>query len=307
MEFGSFVLVGLCILLFLGCLGLILYLLSVRKQLRSIRKELDFTRQQDYNRQVTVTLFDKEVTALAAQINKNLDYQKRLKLETEQAEQQMKQSISDIAHDLRTPLTVIKGNLQMLDKGENIPEASREYLRICMEKSDTLKTMVDDFFEMSVLESDHAPAPLQKVNVTNLLMQFLIDNEAVIRQYGLTPELELPEKSVMILADEQMLVRMFSNLLNNILKYASQSFSVALEIQERTRCKITFSNAIGEERCLDVDHLFDRNYRGDMARRGGGAGLGLYIVKLLAEKQNAEVYAKQEGNRLCVCLIYHML
>lgn len=296
--------IGICIALFIICLYLAIYLFSIKREIRNVSRELIMTRKQSYNRQLTVSLFDRDLSRLTAVMNGNLDYQKQRKLESEQAERQMKQSISDIAHDLRTPLTVIKGNLQLLDKTDKMSESDREHLRICLEKSDTLKTMVDDFFELSVLESDHTPVELQRVNVTNLLMQFFVDHEAVIRQYGLTPEIQFPEKSVFILADEQMLVRMLSNLLNNVVKYAMNSFSVALEVPEEKRCRITFSNGISMERDFDVEHLFDRSYRGDQARQGTGAGLGLYIVKLLAEKQNANVKAGRQNNRLSLSLEY---
>lgn len=285
-------------------IALAVQLLSLKSEMRKLKSELALTRDKSYNRQLTVSLIDKDFSALATEMNKNLDYQKQMKLKSERAERNLKQSVSDIAHDLRTPLTVIKGNLQMLECEGNLSEREMEYLRICSEKSETMKRMADDFFELSVLESDSTEITLSKVNITNLLMQFIADNEAVIRSCHLNPDVIFPEKTVFAQADEQLLMRMFSNLLNNIVKYAKSEFTIALESTE-VDCRISFSNPVNSEK-IDVEHLFDRTYRADKSRRGTSAGLGLYIVKLLAEKQGAKVNAKLENNLLKISVILNI-
>lgn len=292
------------IVLAIALIVLAVQLLSLKSEMRKLKTELELTRNKSYNRQLTVSLIDKDFSALATEMNKNLDYQKRLKLESERAERNLKQSVSDIAHDLRTPLTVIKGNLQMLEQEEKLSERGMEYLRICSEKSESMKQMADEFFELSVLESDSTEAALSKVNITNLLMQFIADNEAVIRSCRLTPEIIFPEKTVFARADEQLMMRMFSNLLNNIVKYAESEFTIALET-DGSKCRITFSNPVNSEH-IDVEHLFDRTYRADKSRHGTSAGLGLYIVKLLAEKQSAQVAAIIENNVLKIPIVLNI-
>ena len=207
---------------------LLFYIHLLKKQLVIIRKELEATRGEDYNRQLKIALIDDDIEKMTSEINKNLDYQKMLKLEADKSKRQLKQSVSDIAHDLRTPLTVVKGNLFLLSKEENLSERGRESLRVSMEKTDALKEMVDDFFELSVLESDSSAAELKRIDITAFIAQFVIDNESVIRQQGLTPKLIIPEKSVFIMADEKLLTRICNNLLNNIIKYAKDEFAVKL-------------------------------------------------------------------------------
>lgn len=300
----------LCILLFLLCVLLVIYLINLKGEMKNIKRELGETKAMSYNRQLTVSLFDRDLTELSSQINDNLDYQKKLKLEAEQSETRLKQSVSDIAHDLRTPLTVIKGNLQLLSENETLTEKDRNYINTCMDKADMLKCMVDDFFEMSLLESDGQAMQMKEINGTNIIMQFIADHEAVIRAHNLEPDIRLPEKSVMLLADEQMLTRMLGNLLGNVLKYAEQRFVIAMELKEKddkTFCDISFSNKLSEDACIDVTHLFDRTYRGNRARTGQGAGLGLYIVQLLAQKQGAEVYAEEAGDMLSIHMLFKTL
>ncbi len=296
--------IGALILLLIICLWLAIRLLNMKRQIKNLKNELPLTRDLKYNRQLTVSLTDKDLTDLTTEINRNLDYQKQLKLKSERAELSLKQSVSDIAHDLRTPLTVIKGNLQMLEREEKLTAHGYEYLRVCGEKSDAMKAMADDFFELSVLESDTESAVLSKVNITNLLMDFIADNEALIRSKNLTPDIIFPEKSVFAMADEAMLMRMLGNLLNNIIKHGNDSFTLKLEADKK--CIISFSNTVADTDKLNTDHLFDRTYRGDKSRRGNGAGLGLYIVKILAEKQNAEVNANSNGDILSINIILNL-
>lgn len=288
-----------CIALLLLCLWLIIYIVRLKRNMNEIKSELILTRDAEYNRQITVDLLDNSLSEMTVEINRNLDYQKKLKEKSEAAELSLKQSVSDIAHDLRTPLTVISGNLQMLKNETALSPNAMEYIRTSEEKCAAMKAMADDFFELSVLESDYSAAQLSRVNMTNELMQFIADNEAVIRSRKLMPDIVFPETSVFAMADPLLLSRMLGNLLNNVVKYAEHSFRITLSAEQGATV-ITFSNPIPEGRQIDAERLFDRAYRADKARSGSGAGLGLYIVKLLAEKQNAQVFAYTENGELFI-------
>lgn len=283
---------------------LVTRVIILKREIKSIGNQLKETREKSYNKQVQIALIDNDLSEMTLQVNKNLDYQKQLKLNQEKIEKQMKQSISDITHDLRTPLTVIKGNLQMICKDQGISDQNLEYIKICEEKADTLKEMVDGFFELSVLESDQNEVPIHKVNATNILMQFVIDHEALIREKNLVPEISFPEKTINILGDEAFINRMLSNLLNNILKYGKNGFRIELVEKPDELVSIKFSNRVESDNHIDTERMFDRTYRADRARHENGAGLGLYIVKLLAEKQNASVNAYIENNNLVIEMIF---
>lgn len=286
---------------------LLVYIVRMKRELRNIRNELELTMDKSYNRQISIDLLDKDLSGMTVQINKSLDYQKQLKLETEKAERSIRQSVSDIAHDLRTPLTVIKGNLQMLRKEEKLSEKGSQYVEMCVQKTDEMREMADDFFQLSVLESDLEAVELKRVDMTEQLLQFLVTQEAVIRTKGLEPQVDFPEKSIFVLADDKLLIRMFGNLLNNVLRHAKgKSFKIILEEAGAQECVVTFANEVDTPDTLDTQALFERTYRGDKARRGNGAGLGLYIVKLLAQKQKAKVRAKIKDNMLYISVIYQV-
>ncbi len=288
------------IILLLICLALFITLLVIKRNIRNVTDELKKNRDTGYDRQIRVTLIDKDIEQLAKELNHNLDHQKELKLKEEAAKKQLEQSISDIAHDLRTPLTVIKGNLQRLSE-EKLSQEGRQYLDVSSRKAETLKGMVDEFFELSVLESDTQAVPLKQIDIVSFLAQFIIDHETLIRDKGLTPDIEFPEKSVFVNANEELLGRVFSNLLANICKYAKDSFKLCVSPKEGI---VAVSNQVSPADEIDIEHIFDRTYRADKARREGSAGLGLYIDKLLMEKQKGSIKADVEKGRIIFTLYF---
>ena len=289
------------VLLALISLWLLIRLVIIKKGMREVRKELIKTKDDKYNRQVRVTLIDKDIQLLATEINNNIDYQKSLKLETQRSRLQLEQSISDIAHDLRTPLTVVKGNLQMLEN-ESLSDKGRGYLDISRRKADTLKDMVDEFFELSVLESDSKPVELCKLDLVDFLSVFILENETLIREKNLTPKIIFPEKTVYVKANRDILNRVFGNLITNILKYAVDDFELSIvdpgAMDNNKEVIVKLGNRIKAGEAIDTDHIFDRTYRADKARSTGSAGLGLYIAKLLMEKQKGDITAEVDGDRL---------
>ena len=162
--------------------------------------------------------------------------------------------------------------------------------------------MCNEFFELAVLESDRSRVKVDRINLTNLLMEFIAENEGVIRLAGLEPEINLPPKTVFVNADEALVRRIMGNLLGNVLKYSRDTFSLTLT----EKGSVTVANPVSEH-LPDTKMLFERAYRGSSARNGSGAGLGLYIVKLLAEKQGADVSASNDKGELAVTVVFESI
>lgn len=282
-------------LILLG-VALLLHLVAIRGQLRKIQRELKEGRVRGYNSPIKIELIDKNLNELTMEINRNLEYQKNLRLEKEQQEEAIRQSISEIAHDLRTPLTVVNGYLQLMEKGDCSGEEKEQYLIRCRKKVEWIQDSLDEFFELCLWESHTEPPALQRMDINQYLMEFLLENEILIRERGLQPKLVLPEHPVRVLAEEEMLFRICTNLLANVLRYSGGEFLVQLEEEEKI-CKMIFGNTMKDNR-LHTDRLFERSYVGNQAGEEGGTGLGLYIVKLLMEKSGGSVEARREGEWL---------
>lgn len=299
------------IVLSLCCLFSLRRWILLRISIKEITNELRKTRNPGYDRLLRVDLSDKNLNELAKEINDNLSFQKKIKLETERRSKILEQSVSDTCHDLRTPLTVIKGNLQLLENEVSSTEG-KKYLQISNNKADALKVMVDEFFELSVIESDSKPVELEKIDVTAFLTDYIIENESIIRKKKINPEISFPDKAVNIRASGELLSRVFSNLISNIMKYAVDGFILKVYPDPVTykneqpymlasdgECNmyhIRLGNRVKDPELIDIQHIFERSYRADKARTDGSAGLGLYIAKLLCEKQKADVKATLEDD-----------
>ena len=163
--------------------------------------------------------------------------------------------------------------------------------------------MADDFFQLSLLESDLEAVELKRIDLTEALLQFLTAREALIRTNHMEPEVIFPQKSIFVLADEKLLDRMLGNLLNNVFRHAKEDWFL-IRLEEKEEIVLTFANEVEAPECLHLESLFERTYRGDKARSGNGAGLGLYIVKLLAEKQKARTKAQIKENTLEISVLF---
>lgn len=283
-----------------GILSLILlfYIIMMKRQLKEVRRELDKTKESSYDRLITVSLFDKDINNVTAEINKCIENQKHLKMEAQRSENELKQSISDIAHDIRTPLSVIKGDLQLVRADKELSEKNCGYIDTCLEKTEQIKEMSDEFFDLAVIESDSTSVELTRINLTNLLMKFIADNEGLIRISGLQPDISFPESTVFVLGDEALILRILGNLLGNVVKYSTGSFGIKMT----SSGSITVSNPVGKDNIPDTEKIFDRSYRSDRSRNGNGAGLGLYIVKLLAKKLGGETKAELKSGILYITI-----
>ncbi len=280
------------------CMMLVVYLLALKRQMRNITDELDRTAKRSYNRLVRIPLFDNDLNSLTSAINREIDDRKRMKIKSEETEKALRQAISDIAHDLRTPLSVIKGELQIMNSNSDNDPEQKSYIDVCIRKTDELKNMADGFFELALLESRDECPELKRINLTNLLMQFIAENEGLIRLNSLEPEIIFPDSTVFAMGDEEYLKRILGNLLGNVIKYSSGSFTLRLT----DNGEISIANPVGNAEAIDTERIFDRSYRADPSRKSGSAGLGLYIVRLLCDKIFAEVSASADTNSLTVTI-----
>lgn len=271
----------------------IAYILLMKHETKEVRKELELSRNETYNRLITREFIDKGQEKLLAEINRNIEYQNAMKIQAETERSKLKQSISDIAHDLRTPVTVIRGNLQMIEKSGALSGSEAEELRVCLDKSNDLKMMVDEFYELSYFESEDVEIRTQKTDLTEFVAGFIIDNEALLRKTPFEPEILLPDKSIFIEADPALLNRILSNLLTNVLRYSKEYLKIKV-FEKDGAVAVEFENEAGDSD-VDTTKIFERTYRADKVRTGGGpGGLGLYIVRLLSGKMNGEAYAAND-------------
>jgi signal transduction histidine kinase len=288
------------ILVFLIIL-LILYVYYLKTQIKSITKQLENISEGKAEKKIDISLIDKDIEYLADSINRNINFQKQLRIEVLRNEQKLKDSISNISHDLRTPLTSIMGYLQLLEKSE-LSEDQREKINVIKKKSETLYNLITSFFEITILESNIEKINIEKINMNNFLSDALIQNIASFREAGIEPIFDLSNKTIFIEGDKIILQRIVQNLISNMLKYASGYAKISLIQKEHV--ELSFMNRIQDSKKIDVHLLFEKFYTADRSRSAGSTGLGLSIVKLLAEKMNAKVTAEINEDILILKILF---
>lgn len=205
-------------------------------------------------------------------------------LEEQMKSERMKvELIANVSHDIKTPLTSIISYVELLKQEENLPEHVQEYVAILESKSQRLKTMIQDVFEVSKAASGELPVKMENLDLGKLLRQTLADMSEQIDLAEAVIKEEIPEKEIMIYADGERLYRVFQNLIQNALKYSLSGSRIFVTLQQDGKVAVaSVKNTSKEELPPDFDFT-ERFARGDKSRSDGGSGLGLSIARSFTE------------------------
>jgi len=274
-------------------------LFSFKNEVRKIVKQLQLYNNRKTNKKIDITLIDQDIEHLGVEVNRLIDLyvmenRKRVLFEKEQ-----RQTVANMSHDLRTPLTSIIGYIQIANN-ENLSEVEKEeLLAIAFDRAKRLERLLNDFFELSVLESTDYELKLQRINLTKLLTEVLVSFYDRFQEKRLEPTIEGLENNVTIFADHSAVTRVIENLLSNTLKHADGNIMIRLEEQNGVASLMITNDALSLTE-QDVQHMFDRFYMADQSRSGKSTGLGLSIVKSLMEKMNGSISSKLNDGQLSI-------
>ena len=225
---------------------------------------------------------DGDLRQTAEQLNDIQAGLHRALAEQTRSERMKVELISNVSHDLKTPLTSVLSYAELL-RQEPLEGAAADYARIIDEKAHRLAVMVQDVFEVSKAASGQLPVHLERLDFAKLLRQTLADLEGPISRSGLTFRVELPETPVMITADGRRLYRVFQNLIDNALKYALTGSRIYLTLKTAEGRAVASLRNTSREELPDGVNLTARFVRGDASRTDGGSGLGLSIASSFTE------------------------
>lgn len=234
---------------------------------------------------------------LAHNIN-NMKVGFKKSLENEIKSERLKSElITNVSHDLKTPLTSIINYVDLLKKEDLTNEQAKGYIEVLDRKSQRLKMLIDDLFEASKMASGEVELNLEKVDVTALLQQSLAELHEKINSSSLIFKVKIPEEKVYANLDGKKTWRVFENLINNILKYSLPKTRVYIElIEENNNIIITMKNISAYEMDFDNSEIFERFKRGDKSRNTEGSGLGLAISKSILELQGGSLSIEIDGD-----------
>ena len=284
------------VLLVIGIVYTLIRFISLKKQLRKIEKQI-YSKER-----VNITVNDKDVERLAETINTTMQVQKQLRIDIMNREERLKQNISDIAHDLRTPLASIRGYITLL---KNCTEQEKkEYLNIIERKSEELNLLINNFYEVSLYDNSSLEIQTTSIDIVQIIMEIVISNYSLIKNNEIEINNRLPEKQIKIYGEEIICKRIIQNLISNSIKYSTGYISIELDEFDNEVIFI-IRNSVLDLKKSELEHLFERFYTVDKSRNSSGSGLGLYIVKLLLEKIGGEVkVVSLEGDILSISIMF---
>lgn len=205
--------------------------------------------------------------------------------------------ITNVSHDLKTPLTGIKSYLELLNDSQLSAEDKEEYLIRLNQYTDRLSKLIEDLFEVSKANSGNIQLETQNVDIVSLVEQVLVENETMLEKKGLSPVIRKPEEPILCLLDGDKTVRIFENLLSNVAKYALENTRVFVTMEKnQDTVDIMIQNISKTPLDFDPQDITERFVRADQSRHEEGSGLGLAIVKSFCEIQNGSFTVQLDGD-----------
>lgn len=204
--------------------------------------------------------------------------------------------ITNVSHDLKTPLTSILNYSDLLSKEDNSEEEAREYARIINEKSNKLKVLIEDLFEVSKATSNNVELDRQELDFNSLVAQSIGEWEDKIKESNIEIISNLPEEKVMLNIDGQKFSRVLDNLFSNISKYALENSRVYVDLIDDDKVKLTIKNISKYPLNISADELMERFTRGEKSRTTSGSGLGLSIASSFVRAHGASFDIDIDGD-----------
>lgn len=263
-------------------------LFSLKSRIGSLSKQLD----DKENTLITTQLGGDELEAVIKKINLMIENEHKAKVEISKEQAALRQAISDISHDIRTPLTAVVGYLQLAEK-----EEQRRNISIALERAKYCSSLVNDFFELSLIDSKGYGPVMESVDVNDMLCELILADFPNFEAKSVTPYFEASGRPIYAHADRKMLARVIQNLISNGIKYGSDRLEFALIADEAVH--ISISNPIPDYE-IDTEKMFDKFYRASRSGTVGGAGIGLYICKQFAEAMDGDISAAAKDGILTV-------
>lgn len=249
----------------------------------------------DTNTLIDISSRDKYMRNLANAVNVQIRKLRTERHRFQQGDTELKNAVTNISHDLRTPLTAICGYLDLLEQ-EETSEAVERYIEVIRNRAEILTQLTEELFRYSVILSSETNMVREPIAINGVLEESIAAFYTALNERNITPNIQIPENKVIRNLDRSALSRVFSNLLNNAMKYSDGDLDITLSEEG----EIIFTNTASGLNEVQIGKLFDRFYTVEAARKSTGLGLG--IARTLIEQMNGTISASYKNNRLSICI-----
>lgn len=286
----------LCIILFIVVIILFIKILFLKKSMDEICLELKEHLSNESNTLISISTGDKHTRHFADELNRELRLLRKQRQQYLNGDRQLKEAVTNISHDLRTPLTAILGYLELLEDEEKT-EAVERYISIISNRVELLRQLTDELFQYSVIATSENDTIKEKVILNEILEESIASFYTALKECSIEPNVQMPKTKVIRYLNPFTLSRVLSNLLNNAIKYSDGD----LEITLSDTGEITFTNTASKLNQVQVEKLFGRFYTVNTAQKS--TGLGLDIARTLVKQMNGTISADYKNNKLSICIL----
>lgn len=283
----------LCILLIFIIAILIIKIIIMRKVADEICSGFAEKLHDDTNTLIDITSRDNKMRRLTIKINEQLKLLRRQRQRYLQGDLELKEAITNISHDIRTPLTAICGYLDLLREEDKSDTVSR-YLSMIENRTAVLNQLTEELFQYSIVTTSFNDTELEEVVLNHILEESIISYFGALKEKNITPNISITEKPIRLMLNHSTLTRIFGNILTNAIKYSDGDLTIVMNDDG----KITFSNKADKLNAIMVERLFDRFYTVETGRNS--TGLGLSIARNLVEKLGGTINAYYNSGNLLI-------
>ncbi|WP_234123778.1 sensor histidine kinase [Clostridium hydrogenum] len=279
------------------CIVCILLIHDIKDIINKLKK----INNTDTNSKVLISSPFKVIRKLVLEINKSIYEKLETKAEYKKINSEIKQSIANIAHDLRTPLTSIIGYIQLIEDGKISDSEKMEYIKIVKKRAKNLQVLIESFYDLSRLESKEYKFQLENISLSQILCDTIALYYNDFINNDIEPVIDIDEKLPLIYADKNAVTRVISNLILNMIRHGREKVEIQLKKQEDGIITV-FKNSAPNLSKEDAEHLFDRFFMADRTRNGNNTGLGLTISKGLVEQMGNSIFAELAEGKLSIII-----
>ena len=276
---------------------LFIEIIITKNEIKNIEKSFSKIIELDTNNLITVGTSSKEIKDLVNSLNKDLKKLRKLELEYKNGNQELKSSITNISHDMRTPLTAINGYIDLL-KEEESEDKKKEYLEVIERKTKDLISLTENLFDFAKTVDIGENIEKENCLVNEILEEALSNYYTIFKEKNIIPEINICEEKIYRKINKNSMIRVFENILSNAGKYSDGDLKIKLEESG----KITFSNKASLLDLASVQRIFNKYFTLENGKEKSN-GLGLSIAKQLVELNSGKIFANYINNVLIIEII----
>lgn len=304
------------ILLIIAVIALIIittkYILY-RRQIKNICRQLAFLSENMTNYRIRTEVTEKEIIMLANQINEMNDRQAKREVYLQNKDRRLRETLTSVSHDIRTPLTSLKGYFALLMSEDNA-ESQLKYASVMHERMDNLTALLDELFTYTKLQNEDYKLELEEHDFTKLVLDTIFSFYESFKAKNIEPEFDIDDKSYKVVCNDVAVKRVISNIIRNAVLHGNGDIKVEYKkvnlddtnSDAESGIRFICSNSIDKPDDVDVEQIFDRFYKADKARSDSSTGLGLAIAKELVERMGGSIGAEIENNTFFVYITFNL-